>query len=145
MALLPLCDHGRSDADAVKHAARSITAIAADMTIRADLLASLGFFGKLAYPLLDAFALIGRENMGESTFFQEILAEGRAEGQLLQSRQAVLEELQVRFGTQAAAEFYEVLDTITEPALLSDLLRAPIKCRRIAGFRRARRSRRAGT
>jgi hypothetical protein len=145
MALLPLCDHGRTDEDAVKHAARTITARVADTTVRADLLASLGFFGKLAYPLLDAFALIGRENMRESTFFQEILAEGRAEGDLLRGRRDVLEALGVRFGTDAAAEFREVLDTITDAAQLSELLRTAIKCRGIGGFRRALRARRTQT
>jgi predicted transposase YdaD len=141
MALLPLCDHGRTEEDAVKHAAQSITARVADTTVRADLLASLGFFGKLAYPLLDAFALIGRENMRESTFFQEILAEGRAEGrvegELRRGRQAVLEALEVRFGTKAAAQFREVLDTVTDGGQLSELLRTAIKSRTIGGFRRA--------
>jgi hypothetical protein len=38
MALLPLCDHGRTEDDAVKHAAQSFTARVADTTVRADLL-----------------------------------------------------------------------------------------------------------
>ena len=137
MALLPLCDHGRSEEDAVKHAAQSITARVADTTVRADLLASLGFFGKLAYPLLDAFALIGRENMRESTFFQEILAEGRAEGRLEMGRDAVLEALTLRFGTEAAAEFTDRLNAIQDAIQLSELHRTAIKCRGVDGFRRA--------
>jgi hypothetical protein len=133
--------NGRTDTDAVRHAAQTITARVADTTVRADLLASLGFFGKLPYPLLDAFGLIGRENMREATFFQEILAEGRAEGDLLRGRRDVLEALEVRFGAGANAEFREALDTITDAAELPALHRTAIKCRSIAGFRRALRAR----
>jgi predicted transposase YdaD len=136
MALSPLCDHGRSQVEIVRHAAQRIAAIVADTTVRADLLASLGFFGKLAYPQLDAFALIGRENMRESTFFQEILAEGRAEGRLETRRADVVEALTIRFGPDAAAEFTDHLNAIQNLEQLSALLRAAIKCRGVGGFRR---------
>jgi predicted transposase YdaD len=117
----------------VTYAAHSITAHVADTTVRANLLASLSFFGTLANPQLDAFGLIGRENMSHSPFYQAILAEGRADGE----RTAVLEALAVRFGEEAAAEFREVLNTIADGATLSELHRTAIKCRGISGFRRA--------
>jgi predicted transposase YdaD len=122
-------------------AALNITAEVADTTVRGNLLVSLCYFGKLVYPQLDAVSLIGRENMRESTFFQEILAEGRAEGraegELRRGRQTVLEALEVRFGTEAAAEFRDFLLTITDVEQLSELHRTAIKCRGIRGFRRA--------
>jgi hypothetical protein len=140
MALSPLCDHGQSEDDVVRHAAQNIAAMVADTTVRADLLASLGFIGKLAYPMLDAFGLIGRENMRESTFFQEILAEGRAEGlvegRLEMGRAAILDALTIRFGSEAAGEFADRLKAFHDVDELSALLRTAIKCRGIGGFRR---------
>ena len=79
MALLPLCDHGRSEEDAVRFAAERIKAEVEDSNDSANLLTSLGFFSRLAAPHIDAFGLIGRESMSESTFYQEIMAEGAAE------------------------------------------------------------------
>jgi hypothetical protein len=95
----------------------------------------------LAYPLLDAFALIGRENMRESTFFQEILAEGRVE----MGRSAVLDALTIRFGRAAAAEFTDRLNAIQDAEQLLALHRTAIKCRGVGGFRRALRTSRSQT
>jgi predicted transposase YdaD len=69
---------------------------------RADLLTTLAIFGKLAYPQLDVLGLIGREQMKESKFFEEVLAEGRQEG-LQQGRQEgqrelLTAQLEARFG-----------------------------------------------
>jgi hypothetical protein len=137
MALLPLCAHGRGDAEVVLHAAERITEQVADTVERGNLLTALGVFGNMRYPQLDAFDLIGRNVMSESPFYQAILAEGRVEGELTTRRKAVLEALETRFGRGAGAEFRELLDGITDQEQLAELLRAAIKCRGMGGFRRA--------
>jgi hypothetical protein len=137
MALLPLCDHGRTEESVVKHAAQNITAEVSDTIVRANLLASLNYFGNLAYPLLDIQSLIGMENMRESPFVQEMIDLGRVEGDLRARRRDILEVLEVRFDADAAEQFRTALDAIADPKQLSALLRAAIKCRGIAGFRRA--------
>ena len=75
--------------------------------------------------------------MRESTFFQEILAEGRAEGRLEMGRAAVLEALTLRFGAEEAGQFIDRLNVIQDVEQLSALHRAAIRCRSIGGFRRA--------
>ena len=74
--------------------------------------------------------------MSDSPFYQMILAEGRAAGELQARRTAVLEALATRYGEEAAAEFRAALDTVTDTARLSELHRAAIKCRGIPAFRR---------
>jgi hypothetical protein len=139
MALLPLCDHGRAPDEAITYAAEHIVAQEPDTIVRANLLASLGFFGTLATPSLDVFGLIGRKNMSHSSFYQEILAEGRLEAQ----RAAILDALTIRFGSGSAVEFTEALNNITDSDRLRQLFRTAIKCVDIAGFRRALRRKRA--
>jgi hypothetical protein len=135
MALLPLCDHGRGDEESVTYAAQHILTAMDDTKERGDLLTTLGIFGKMRYPVLNAFDLIGRELMRESPFYQEILAEGRIE----EKRLSILEVLEARLGSGASTEFREALEAITDVARLSELLRAASKCRSVGGFRRALR------
>jgi hypothetical protein len=59
----------------------------------------------LVYPGINVLELIGREKMRESKFFEEVMAEGRIE----KGREVVLEALQVRYGSDAVAEFKDVL------------------------------------
>jgi hypothetical protein len=139
MALLPLCDHARTEEEVVTYAAEQITAQVSDTVERANLLASLGLFGKLAYPQLNAFNLIGRESMRESPFYQDIVAEGKLE----MGRGDILEVLTIRFGSAAAAEFTDALNRITEPDRLRPLHRTALKCRDINSFRRAVRRKQA--
>jgi hypothetical protein len=94
MALYPLCRHRRRQDEAIAYAAQAIQARAQDRIVRADLLTTLAIFGKLAYPRLDVLGLIGREQMRESKFFDEVLAEGRVEGQ----RELLAAQLEARFG-----------------------------------------------
>lgn len=101
--------------------------------MRADLLTTLSIFGKLAYPDLDVVQLIGREQMKESKFYQEVMAEGAVE----RARADVLENIDVRFGSEAAAEFKEALQGVADLSQLSQLHRLAIQCRRLAEFRRA--------
>ena len=140
MALYPLCRHGRPRATAVVHAAQKITERATDTIARADLLTTLCIFGKLAYRELDVLQLIGREQMRESKFFQEILEEGRVEGVLERARADVHEIIALRFGEAAAARFQATLRRIADPERLSHLLRLAIQCDDLAELRRAFRA-----
>jgi hypothetical protein len=137
MALYPLCRHGKARREAVTYAAGKIVERASDAVVRADLLTTLSIFGKLVYPDLDVMNLIGREQMKESKFYQEILEEGAAEGDRKRARADILEVLEVRFRPERAAEFREVLQGITDRELLSELHRLAVRCRRLAEFRRA--------
>ena len=137
MALLPLCDHGRGAEEVVSHAAQRITAVVTDVVERGSLLTTLGIFGNMQYPGLNAFDLIGREHMRDNPFYQRILAEGRAEGELRKGRADILAALDTRFGEGASAEFREALEAIADAARLSELHREAIKCRGVGGFRRA--------
>src|SRR6516162_4632389 len=53
MALYPLCRHGRTPPDAIRHAAEAIGRASADAPQRTDNLALLGIFGELAFPQLE--------------------------------------------------------------------------------------------
>jgi predicted transposase YdaD len=79
--------------------------------------------------------------MRESPFYQEILAEGRAEGELRTGRANVLAALASRLGEEAVAEFHDELETITDTSRLTELLLAATKRRSVGGFRRALRRR----
>jgi hypothetical protein len=140
MALYPLCRHGRPWRGAVSYAAGVIQEQVTNPMARGDLLTTLGIFGKLAYPGLDVFQLIGREAMRESKFYQEIIEEGRLEGRLEEKRADIGEVLEARFGTEAAEEFRDVIGNVTELPRLSKLLRLASRCDRLVDFRRALRS-----
>jgi predicted transposase YdaD len=133
MALYPLCRHHRSRRQAVAYAAETIVARTPDHILRADLLTTLAIFGKLAYPNLDVLGIIGREQMKESKFFQEVLEEGRLEGR----RVALLETLDWRFGSGCVAELAETVGGLNDPEQLAELQRVATTCRRLADFRRA--------
>lgn len=137
MPLYPLCRHRKPRIEAVAHAARTITDHAPDTIVRADLLTTLYIFAKLAYPDVDSLSLIGREQMKESKAYQEIMAEGRAEGALQAKRADVAEVIEIRFGAEAAAEFQEILRGIEDLEQLSQLHRLAIQSPRLAQLRRA--------
>lgn len=100
-----------------------------DVATQGDLLTTLGIFGKLVYPNLDPFGLIGREHMKESKFYQEIMEEGR-----LETKRADI--IEGHFGSEVGAEFRKVLEDISDFRQLSELLRLAIRSRRPAAFRR---------
>jgi hypothetical protein len=137
MPLYPLCRHRQPRRDAVAHAARTITDHMSDTIIRADLLTTLYIFAKLAYPDVDALGLIGREQMKESKAYQEIMAEGRAEGALQTKRADISEAIEVRFGPEAAAEFQQIVRGIEDLDQLSRLHRLAISSRGLTQLRRA--------
>jgi hypothetical protein len=132
MALYPLCRHSQPAHGAQTHAAGAIVAGEADTIVRADLLTTLAIFGKLVHPSLDVFRLIGREQMKESKFYQEILQEGHVEAQ----REDVLEVLRTRFGARAVADYSTLLAHITDIDRLRDLLRLAAGCKRLDDFHR---------
>ncbi len=136
MALYPLCRHTGRREEVVVRAARAITDHTGDRIIRADLLTTLAIFGKLAYPGLDLLHLIGREQMRESKFFEEVMAEGRVEGKLEEARTSVLEVLGVKYGSDAADEFRAAVGSIADLEQLRELRRLAIKSRRLTEFRR---------
>jgi len=124
MAMYPLCRHHVSPSQAILHAAEVIEQHEPDGVIRADLMTSLGIFGRLAYPGMDALSLIGRDKMKESKAYQEILDEGRADN----GRTAVLTVIEERFGKRASASFRPSLNTIDDISQLDRILRLVLKC-----------------
>jgi hypothetical protein len=109
MALSPLCDHGQSTAQALKHAADAIRQRELDSLRRAELLTTLGIFGRLVDKQLDVLSIIRREEMHESSLAQEFVLEGTQIG----IRQSVVDALTVRFGEKKAGEVTEALARIT--------------------------------
>jgi hypothetical protein len=128
MVLYPLCRHRRSSRSALVHAAGAIAAAVPDVVVRADLLTTLGLFGRLVHPEIDVWQLIGREQMRESSLYQEILEEGRAEGRLETQRAYILEVLQTRFGSQAATTCSASLAGISNSVRLERLFRRALVC-----------------
>jgi hypothetical protein len=151
MALYPLCRHAQTPRQAVAHAAAAIERASASARQRAaargsarqraaargsaDLLTVLGIFGRLAYPDLDTFALIGREQMKESPAYQEIMDEGRVEAH----RAGILMNLEERFGTEAAEQVRADVQTIEDLTQLERLHRLSVRCPDLDGFREALR------
>lgn len=133
LALSPLCDHGTTVTDAVARAAQSIRHRELDSLRRAELLTTLGIFGRLADRGLDVLSIIRREEMQESSLFPEFVLEGEQKA----TREAVLEVLTLRFGEEAARDFTQALDRITDLDRLKELLKLAIKARRLSQFRKA--------
>jgi hypothetical protein len=71
--------------------------------------------------------------MKESPLYQEILAEGRAEGH----RWAIRELIGARFGEDARRELGDALDQIADADRLAELFGVAARCRRFTGFLRA--------
>jgi hypothetical protein len=133
MALFPLCQHGMELPQALIHAAGAIRRRELDSARRADLLTTLGIFGKLKNRGLDALSIIGREQMRESPLYQEIMEEGRQ----LNAREDVLQVLTLRFGAEAAKEFEDGVNRIDNLEQLKELHKIAVQSRRISQFRRA--------
>jgi hypothetical protein len=131
MALYPLCRHGKTPRQAVAHAAAAIGRARGSARRRADLLTVLGIFGRLAYPDLDTFALIGREQMKESPAYQEIMNEGS----VLTLRAATLVNLEERFGKEAAEQVRADLQSVEDLTRLERLHRLSVRCPDLAAFR----------
>jgi hypothetical protein len=132
LALMPLCDHGLTIAQAVTRAAGSIRQRELDSHRRGELLAILGIFGLLADRDLDVLSIIRREEMHESPIAQMFVLEGEQ----IRARKAVRRVLTLRFGEDQANEFTEALDRITDLHRLDELLDSAIQARRLSAFRK---------
>jgi hypothetical protein len=130
MALYPLCDHGQSGRESVLHAAEAIEHTEADSVNRADLLTTLGIFGRMAFPNLDVPNLIGREKMRESKFMQEFMDEARREEGLF-ALQAILEE---RFG-KLTNHLKKQVGEIEDMNRLNELIRVAVRSASVDEFR----------
>jgi hypothetical protein len=133
MPLYPLCRHQRRPREAVTRAAQVIEGQVTDPSVRGDLLTTLGVFGKLAYPHLDPHSLIGRENMRESKFYQEIMAEG----ELKAKREAILSFLEERFGSEPTAQIADQVNALENLKQLDLLVRLAARCATLNEFRKA--------
>lgn len=133
MALYPLSRHGETPGTAMNHAANTIIHGVADRGARADLLTTLAIFGKLVYPEMNVWSLIGREQMKESKFYQELVEEGRLQTQ----RETILDLLAIHFGADKAAAFKEQLEAITDSVRLRHLFHRAAQCSRLKEFRDA--------
>lgn len=127
MTLYPLTKHGRAARQAVQHAAAAIRSTVPEPDLQANLLASLAFFGHLAYPGVDFTRLIGEDQMRHSRFYRDIVAETR--------RTDIQEVLEGRFGKDVADSFTPVLADIDKEAELARLLRVAIRCANPEEFR----------
>ena len=133
MALYPLCRHGEKPAESILHAADRIEHNEKDGVVRADLLTSLGIFGRLAYPGLDALSLIGREKMKESKAYWEIYDEGKSDDR----RNSILQVVEARFGKRDAAAFKPVLNAVSDFNKLETLTTIAAKCSNVDELIRA--------
>jgi hypothetical protein len=133
MALSPFCDHGLSTAGAVARAADAIRHRELDSLRRAELLATLGIFGKLADKGLDVLSIIRREEMHDSPIAQMFVLEGEQ----IRGRKSVLQVLQLRFGDEAAKEFEEAVNRHEDLERLQELLQLAVTVRRLSQFRKA--------
>jgi hypothetical protein len=133
MALYPLCQHGMDLPQAISHAAAAIKHRELDSARRADLLTTLGIFGKLKNRNLDVLSLIGREQMRESPFYQQLVEEGEQVG----VRKSILQVLTIRFGAEVAKEHEDAIHRLENLEQLAELLKVATKSRRASQFRRA--------
>jgi hypothetical protein len=109
----------------------------AEASTRAEALAILSVFGKLAYPSLDVLGIIGREKMKESKFFEEVMALGRQEAEVANGRAHTLVVLEERFGPSVAAEFAPAVNALDDAERLNLLLRLAVRCAGPEEFRQA--------
>jgi hypothetical protein len=133
MALYPLCRHGRRPRDAIRHAAGVIEAHTPETPARADFLAYLNTFGRLAFPRLDVKNLIGSEKMKESPFLREVMNEGRIEVK----RADILKVLQRRFGAEVTRALTPRLDDCTNLDQLNQFFDLALDCASVEEFRSA--------
>ncbi len=127
MALYPLCRHGQTPPEAVRHATAAIERGAADAPGRADDLALLNIFGELAFPQLDVGGIIGRNKMKGSKLIRSFVAEAR--------REDLADTLRIRFGDEPGSAVVSLLEQIDDPERLRDLFALAIRCATLDEFR----------
>jgi hypothetical protein len=129
LALTPLCRHECSLPDAIARAAAAIKRREMDSLRRADLLTTLGIFGRLKDRTLDVLSIIGREQMRDSVPFQK--------GERIQARKSVLLVLRLRFGDETVTEFEAVVNRMENLEQLEALHKLAVQSRRVSQFRKA--------
>jgi hypothetical protein len=118
MALYPLCCHGQTPPDAIRHAANVIERAVTVAGDRENQLFLLGLFGELAYPRLDIERILGSRAMRESRLVRQL----RRDGQVEARQEDLLAVLRSRFGSEAAADMSGVVNTVDDPERLKRLL-----------------------
>jgi len=93
----------------------------------------LGIFGTLGYPNIHPFDIIGRHQMKDNPFYQEIMNEGRKETR----RQDTIVAVEERFGPEAAAQVAGAVNALEDLTQLDQLFRLAIRCGDIHEFRQA--------
>jgi predicted transposase YdaD len=127
-----LCRHQRTSAQAVAYAAAKIQQQEIDRGRWADLLTIMGIFGRLADRSLEVIPIIGREQMKESPFYQEIMQEGEVK----RAREDILAVVRLRFGDEAVAECQDLINAIDNLERLNELHQQAVVSRRFSQFRR---------
>jgi hypothetical protein len=117
MALYPLCRHGRTPPEAIRHAANVIGRTVAESSEREDQLFLLGLFGELAYPRLDVERILGSRAMRESKLVRKFRREARVE----QLQADLLLVLRSRFGDAGATELTAAVKAVDDLELLERL------------------------
>jgi hypothetical protein len=117
MALYPLCRHGRTPPEAIRHAAEVIERTVAEASKRDDQLFLLGLFGGLAYPRLDVERIIGSRTMKESKLVRKF----RREAQVEQAQAHLLKLLRSRFGDDEATELTPAVKALDDLEVLEHL------------------------
>jgi hypothetical protein len=92
---------------------------------------TLGSFGLLKCQEQDVYSRIGREQMREDSFLQELAEDTKVDT----AREAVLIVLRRRFGETVEAEFRPAINAISHLGLLWALHAIAVQSRRICHFR----------
>ena len=135
MALYPLCQHGEQPRQAVQHASEVIERTVVGDIERADGLALLSIFGKLAFPRIDVNGIIGRNKMKDSQLYREAKEEGDRVGRVLNTRQLTLDALRIKFGADAIKDVAPAINTIDDVTALITLNHFAVSCSKLDEFR----------
>jgi hypothetical protein len=131
MALYPLCQHGRAPREAIQYAAAAIERQVPSPIQRADNLFLLSIYGGLAYPQLNAEAIIGSEKMKESP----VLRRHRLEERTLTLREAIVKVLKARrFEVPSQTDLDAALAAIDNLTELDRLLSLAVSCGSVDDF-----------
>jgi hypothetical protein len=126
MALYPLCRHGRTPPEAIRHAVEAIEQRVPEAD-RREVLALLTIFGELAFPQLNVKGIIGMDLIKDSKLLRSVVAQTQ--------REDVLHALRIRFGEEAGAALGPLLEPIEDIEQLRGLHALAIRCASIDEFR----------
>jgi hypothetical protein len=132
MVLYPLCHHGQSSREAIRHSATAIEQLAIPSGAQSDWLSWLNIFGGLLMPRREVTCIIGEEKMRESSTYRGILGDGE--------RNAILRVLRARFGAELPDDLVNRLNKVEEPDDLDPLVDLAGTCSRLEEFHAALRT-----